>query len=60
MQIAMGIRGYAFLRFIYICFIGTGGFKSYGLLQVITVWVISGLTVTVTSKPAGHEKPGIF
>jgi hypothetical protein len=25
----------AFLRFIYICFIGTGGFESYGLLQVM-------------------------
>jgi hypothetical protein len=25
----------AFLRFIYICFVGTGGFKSYGLLEVM-------------------------
>jgi hypothetical protein len=25
----------AFLRFIYICFIGIGGFKSYGLLEVM-------------------------
>ena len=29
------ITGYGFSQFIYICFIGTGGFKSYGLLEVM-------------------------